>query len=319
MGSYKRAIKKHHFIFILIMSVILLYSVYQSVWWCFAFLIPLWYVYKSDMVWTRIIIYLCISLLPLIIYYFVKEYNLIEHLGLWIDRLFRWSLRDHTTNFIKLHYDQKTASFINLVMFNIKNNEAWSLYYKMIDLSIVYLIVVSGFHLSILKRLIRTILRNRVASNTISLVIILVYVYLLNFAVSVDRVFLTLIFSIVLHKVVRDRFDLLSISAMFTILLVPTSVFNLGFCMSYLCTAVIIYIYKLEIQHYLLEKIVINLSAVLVSLPFVLIMNQQISLWVVVMVWLTYRHNSYNINIGSKLFIVNERVAWGFPIRQYQY
>jgi predicted membrane metal-binding protein len=65
-------------------------------------------------------------------------------------------------------------------------------------------------------------------------------------------------------------------------LLGPSCIFNIGFCMSYLCTLVIIIIFKWEISNVLLEKLLVNIGATFVSLPFVIYMQKQISIWVII-------------------------------------
>ncbi|MDR0740081.1 MAG: ComEC/Rec2 family competence protein [Mycoplasmataceae bacterium] len=180
-------------------------------------------------------------------------------------------------------YDKETGNFIKLVLFNIKDKTSSSTYFHMIDLSIVYLIVVSGFHITILKRMINYLFkRNKLLGNILNCSIIFFYCYLLNFAVSVTRVLLMFIFTLLLRRRINNRYDILCLSGLFSLLLNPYCVFNIGFCMSYLCTIAIIYVYELQISNFLLEKILINVVAVTVSLPFVILLQHKISLWVII-------------------------------------
>ncbi|MDR3163695.1 MAG: ComEC/Rec2 family competence protein [Mycoplasmataceae bacterium] len=151
----------------------------------------------------------------------------------------------------------------------------------MVDLSIVYLIIVSGFHLAIIKRIINIIFKKRYAiANLVSTTIIFVYLYFLNFAVSAFRVFSTLILSIFLRRRCNSPYEILGLSGLISLLLGPSIAFNAGFCLSYLCTAGIIFIGTLNINNIFLEKVLINLIAIVISLPFVLTMNRYISFWV---------------------------------------
>jgi competence protein ComEC len=155
------------------------------------------------------------------------------------------SVRKHISNFIGSHYDQTTSSFIKLILLNIKEQQGKTTYYHMIDLSIVYLIVVSGFHISVLKRIIsHCCAKHRRLANGINLGIIIFYCYLLNFAVSVTRVLFMFILTLIFDKKIKNRIDILALSGLVSILLGPSCIFNIGFCMSYLCTLVIIIIFK---------------------------------------------------------------------------
>jgi predicted membrane metal-binding protein len=83
---------------------------------------------------------------------------------------------------------------------------------------------------------------------------------------------------LIFSKKLKNRIDVLAIAGLISVSLAPTCVFNVGFCMSYLCTLVIILIYRLNIHNVLLEKLFISIAATLVSLPFIVYMQQQISL-----------------------------------------
>jgi predicted membrane metal-binding protein len=129
----------------------------------------------------------------------------------------------------------------------------------------------------------------------------------------VTRVLLMTILTIVIKKWIKNRFDILALSGMLTMLFGPSCVMNLGFCMSYLCTATIIYVYSLQIRNPIFEGLLVNLSATVVSLPFVLQMNQAISLWTVI--------NSYAF---SYLFIfvfiyllITFWIVWIAPIQAF--
>jgi ComEC/Rec2-related protein len=149
----------------------------------------------------------------------------------------------------------------------------------MIDLSVVYLIVISGFHLSFLKRLIHKMFgKHHKISYAISAGLIFMYLYFLNFATSALRVFISMVISKILRRKIKSRFDVLGISGLVTLLIEPSSAYSLGFCLSYLCTFVIIIVYEINFQSLLLEKVLVNLTATLVGIPFVLEINGYISL-----------------------------------------
>jgi competence protein ComEC len=131
----------------------------------------------------------------------IREKNYIEQIGQIVDKTFHFSIRESIQSFVTNNYNQKTGAFINLVIFNVKSGEAWNVYHDMIDLSIVYLIVVSGFHISILRNLIKKCFKKiPMGGDIVSITLILFYCYLLNFAISVTRVLLMTILTIVIKK-----------------------------------------------------------------------------------------------------------------------
>jgi ComEC/Rec2-related protein len=188
-----------------------------------------------------------------------------------------FSCRDGISHFINNQYDTKTADFLNLLLLNIKQSSGYDTYQKMIDLSIVYLIVISGLHLSFMKILIFKLIKIKYLKDIISLSLIFLYSYLLKFSISSTRVLITYVFSLMFRKNFKNYFDIVSLGAIFIVLCGPSCVFNYGFCMSYGCTFAILTINKLPINSELLKQIVISIVATLICLPFVILMNQQIS------------------------------------------
>ena len=82
-------------------------------------------------------------------------------------------------DFITNTYDEETKSIINLFIFNYKDKYSYKIYQIIINLSIVYLIVIGGFHLSILQRIIRkTIKKPKILSEILGLMVIFFYTYL---------------------------------------------------------------------------------------------------------------------------------------------
>jgi len=88
-----------------------------------------------------------------------------------------------------------------------------------------------------------------------------------------------MIFSKTSHRFFENNFDILAISGIFSILLCPSCCLNYGFDMSYLCTFAVTVVYKMKFDNIFTEKILANLLATLMSLPFVIAMNQQISIF----------------------------------------
>ncbi|MDR3249764.1 MAG: ComEC/Rec2 family competence protein [Mycoplasmataceae bacterium] len=183
------------------------------------------------------------------------------------------------TKFIKKSYDNNTSIIILLICFSTKiNNESWDIYNQTKHLSIVYLLSVGGLQVSFLKLFIQKIIRNKKASNIMNLILISFYCYLLSFASGILRVLLCLIISISFRKWVKNKYDILALSGMVTMFIEPSCVFNYGFCLSYLCTYFVIWIYEFNLPHVLFELLLINVGCIIISIPFVSKMEGIVSL-----------------------------------------
>lgn len=214
---------------------------------------------------------------------FNHGYNLFNHLGSYIDNLCHYSLRNNLINYVNQSYDTTTSSVMNLLIFNIKKDAGYDLYKTMCNLSIVYLIVISGFHLSLIERIcLKIFKKHQVVTKCFTTLFVVFYTYLLNFSVSACRVLLADIFYFVLLAFQKSKFDKTCLAGITSLLICPQICANYGFCMSYLCSIGIIYIGSLKIGNFIIEQLTINLFALMISLPFVVSMNNEISLFAII-------------------------------------
>jgi ComEC/Rec2-related protein len=137
---------------------------------------------------------------------------------------------------------------------------------------------IGGFQVSFLKLIISKVLKNRKAALIVNLIVIGFYSYLLSFRSGILRVLLCLIISSTCKKIIKNKYDILSLSAILTIFIEPTCVFDFGFCLSYLCTFCVMWIYDMKFDNVLFEMLMINVTCVLISIPFVSKMEGCISL-----------------------------------------
>lgn len=194
-----------------------------------------------------------------------------------------FSIKNLMANYLDKEYDSLTSLFIKLMILNIEVDESYHLYKKMISLSIVYLIVISGFHLMFIKKLIGFIFKkNPKIGLTINLTILLLYSYILNFSMSVFRVFLTIVFSKLTSKKCKGDYEFTAMSGILCLFCFPSVCFSLSYPLSYICTFGIIYVGSLEIKNLILEKVFMNIVAIVLSLPFVLSINKEISLLAII-------------------------------------
>lgn len=215
--------------------------------------------------------------------FFIKEYNLFANLGRWIDDLFNYSIRNHTINWINSLYDEKTCNFINLILFNIRVDQTSEFYQMTIEMGIVYLICVSGFHLSILKKIIHFIFKKmKLTEYLISNTLILFYVYLLNFSFGSLRVLICSLITPLIKKYNLNIYQPLAISGILLLFIVPCCPNYMSFTLSYIGTISVFIVVNFKMSNLFFEKILINIMATIATLPFVLMMNSEISLLAVI-------------------------------------
>jgi competence protein ComEC len=273
--------------------------------------IPIFFLWIKKSGFYHILIYALVSLAIIVLYIILKNFSCFTLVHNLIDNLFGFSIRNKITAWINKNYDQNTSSFINLIVFNVKNKNSYIVYDKMVDLSIVYMVVISGFHLSIFKYLIGKILKNKTLSNSISLGFIIFYSFLLNFSLSSIRVLFCLATRMIFkHRL--TKYNILGLSGIMTAVLNPSSPLNYGFCLSYLCTCCIYLIFDWQINNFFIEKIVINILIVLISSPFALLINQQISLWAIVLGFLF----TYLFCFIFVYFLLTFWMIWIAPVQQ---
>lgn len=270
-----------HLVFLLILSVIFLLTFYKNI--IYTLLFPTIFIYQffSKVSFRKVIIYLILSFIPSLMYFFVKEFNFLAFLCNFINTKTNFILSEKISNFLDLKYDSLTANFIKLMILNIKAEESYILYKKMINLSIVYLIVISGFHLMFIKKITNFIFKKIAIFQFIfNFFLFFFYSYLLNFNASVLRVFLCLIISKCFKS--KNQYDITSFSGILILFFIPSLCFSLSFQLSYICTFGVIFVISLSIRNKIIEKIMINIFAILISLPFVISINSEISLLAII-------------------------------------
>jgi competence protein ComEC len=179
----------------------------------------------------------------------------------------------------------------------------------MAELQIVYLIVVGGFQLMFVKKIILWIFKKKVKiGRIVATSVLLFYCYLLNFSVASLRVILCML--IANSNKVKNKFDIIGIAGALTLIISPSSVFNIGFCLSYLCTVSILIVTTISFDSELIKQICINASCLIVSIPFVLKISSQISIWSLLFC-LIFSHIFVLIYI---FYLFNFILLWFWPV-----
>lgn len=206
----------------------------------------------------------------------------IDDVATLIDQAIGYSLKDTIYLHLENIHSSSTASFLKLLLFGVKDKTIYSFYYQLIDLAVVHIIVIGGFHLSALCKIMRMIFKKLPKTgNCFSFLLILFVCYLNSFSIGCLRSLLFFIFSFFVKK--RD--PKLDLSVLFILLVVPQEILGFSFQMSFIAVLVIFVVSKNKIQNKIMSELFISLCVTLFLIPFVGIMNEQISLWAILYSW----------------------------------
>ena len=176
--------------------------------------------------------------------------------------------------------DENVKSYISLVLFNDKNN---NIYDVSLNLSISYLIVISGLHINLLHKVVSSILSKIIyakISEILSICFISLYLIIIGIPISSLRAFLTLFLSIVVSKL--NKFDKYFLVVIIVYILNPKSIFTLSYIYSFLLTFMIIYINDNLPNSKLLQSLLISTLSFFISVPINIKYNGAINLFSII-------------------------------------
>ncbi len=296
------------FIFVYIALSIFL----ANYWFIFLYVIPITYIFLTKKKILHVIIYFIASFIPLGLSFLIKDFNCFEHLSNWINTILKFSIRDKLLNYVNESYDSETTGIINLFIFNKKDNYSYDIYKMVGNLSITYLVVISGFHLNILKTIIEKILyKPKILGNIFAVFFILFYTYLLNFSISTSRVLISTLFGFIFYKN-KNKYIKTACSGILSMIIYPRVINDIGFNLSYLCTFCVIYILSYKIKNFFINQILICFVCTIISLPFITSINNGISLFAIINSLLF----TYFINIFFVILLLTFLIKWIYPVQK---
>lgn len=275
--------KSLNFFPLFICSLIFELSFYSN-YFFLILLIPIcYYLFLTNVKIKDIILIFLFGFFPCITNIFIKNFNVYDWLYKLILDVTHFDLKENIKCYFEKLYSEKESNFLKLLILNIKNDQGYDIYKQMINLSIVYLIVISGFHISFIQLVINKIFKKLKKLGFIfNILLTSVYSWILNFSVSINRCFFSLLFHKKISKISSDNFDTTSLVGYLNLLIVPQSYSNIGFQLSYLCTLGILFLNKFDIKNIFINRISINYIALLISFPIVLSLNQKISVFALI-------------------------------------
>lgn len=173
--------------------------------------------------------------------------------------------------------DKHTSGVFNqyLKLFLINETTKNTLYQSAIQLNIVHLFVISGFHLSFLFGVMERWLYKRFYINKITgFVMLLLYLFLVGFAFSALRVFVSKLLRQMFPKQLPE--NNLGLTALLIILMSPGALHNFGFNFSFLACFVLFAINKVKLWKPLQAVLTSTLILIVVS-PITLHLNRKLN------------------------------------------
>ena len=234
---------------------------------------------KVKLWWPQIVILSSIIVIFIFLIIFANQFSLINLLNQGIKLLGGNHVRKAIIHFLNKHYSKETASFIKLVLLNIKTKDTYYFHKQAVDLGIVWLICISGFHISLINTLIKLIFKKIPhIGKYVSIVIISFYSYILNFTYASIRVLLNISYSWIYKTFDIQKYEKVGLLGLTICLINPSCFSDYGFLLSFIVCIVATYVNSLELNNKIITSLLINIFAFVSTIPFVVAMNNKISL-----------------------------------------
>lgn len=217
-----------------------------------------------------------VAFLYLILITYVININSFEYFNNLFIKLFEFDLREKISNYFFNIHSNQVASFLSLLILNIKNNENYDLYNSLVNLSIVHLIVIGGFHVNLICFIFKKIfIKQKKFANILSCIVSLFFCLLTNFSASITRTFVSYIFSLSSKtKKYNNELSILTFC-----LISPQMVLNIGLCMSFACIRGLNIFSKLKIKNIFLKSIFSSFFVSIYLLPLLSHISAKFTIW----------------------------------------
>ncbi|MGL5590495.1 MAG: MAG0480 family ComEC-like protein [Metamycoplasmataceae bacterium] len=172
------------------------------------------------------------------------------------------------------------VNYVSLVLLGKKTDLNKNLYEKIKYISILHLFTISGFHINLLMiiilKLLTTFKLKRIVANYLGFILILIYLYILNFPISSLRAIIFLILCFINKEYLKNKFNkinILSLIMLIMFIINPFVVFSLSFIFTFLITFSILFVADIK------NKKMKNLSIIFASYLSSLVVSVVINGW----------------------------------------
>ncbi|WP_144062297.1 ComEC/Rec2 family competence protein [Mycoplasma parvum] len=184
---------------------------------------------------------------------------------------FIYFLQEQINKVISSNYQGNTQKFISYLLLNKKDKEIYSLVQDFRDLSLIHLIVISGFHMHLLKNFLSKLIPSfapQILKKGFLLSSLFLYSWATAFSIPSTRIFFEEVGELsLIKKEKKSPLTTWSKSIWITFLIFPSAISSLSFVLSYFFSLVFKLISKLRLTN-INELLLKNLTAYLISLFF---------------------------------------------------
>ena len=179
----------------------------------------------------------------------------------------------------------KSSKYLKLFILNDKSNIDDKVYDSYKENGIIHMFSISGVHISLISSLIIYIFKRKLNTNFLTyillFIILVIYIFLTNYSISIIRSSLLLLFSLLNKKfklninIIYILFYIFFISILYN----PYSIYNIGFIFSYTISFFLIKYSSIirSYNNYLLRLLFISLISFLSSIPILINSNYSIN------------------------------------------
>ncbi|MGL5617653.1 MAG: MAG0480 family ComEC-like protein [Metamycoplasmataceae bacterium] len=202
-------------------------------------------------------------------------------------------------------------NYVSLVLLGKKTDINKDLYEKIKNISILHLFTISGFHINLLMMIIIRLLNmlkiKRAWANYIGLILILIYLYILNFPISSLRAIIFLFLCFINKEYLQNKFNkinILSFIMLVMFIINPFIVFSLSFIFTFLITFAILFVVDIK------NKRIKNLSIIFASYFSSIVVSVAINGWLNIF-------GIINSIVFSPILVINYIITiFGFPFKE---
>lgn len=255
------------------MIIFLAVAFYESnnVFSVFLLFVNLFYGYYFRVEKRIVIFQFFIGIMFFIYSRFLRPIKDFEIFTLFLNNVIGFDLRLKAINLLDEIHNQKTSAFLQLIIFNEKNSNNLNVYYDLASLAIVHLIVIGGFHVNFLCKIIDKI---PYLGKPLCILVALILSYFNNFSAAMVRTFMVFFYKS-FKKTKQYNYELTFLTI---ILLNPFAFLDLGLCMSFIAVRGLHISSKLKINNLFWDDLVTSFFATLYLVPYIGLIAKEISI-----------------------------------------
>jgi len=191
------------------------------------------------------------------------------------------NLNKRIVNLLLENKDEENSKILRLILFNEKNEDNFEFYNLFSIFSLNFLIVISGFHINLLFKILE---KTKISKY----VIVLFFLYLLNLSISSLKAFLYYCLKKINRKLNLNfnNMDLLSFILIALLFINPSYCFNMGFIYTFLFSFSIDLINNTIAKNNFKNKLLKKILIFMVSIPLILMSNYEINVMSFVLILL---------------------------------